>query len=364
LIFQEDEEEEKHEAPALSSMMKPMSLVAVPSFHEQDMKRIRLIHADLMASSITEHARARITETTNDYNNAYRLSTELYHRRVKSQEENQNLVNQHRMDMAKLNNDYSMRVSIAKARYMKEKQNWSLQKARQVMQNMQGQMPVGTQRTQMASAHSNQIVNTVGLTLGRIVDAVIIKAERGSYDHEMFPPFQQPPTPDLNSIVVNRTTGETLSQRQNRLDTNLRNEIADLNSRFQKSEQERERAWRKLLKTKAEFDGGRRRFDPNLMPLPSLRSSGMVATPAASAPAAAVASYVPQNRSYAGPESQSKYSAARIRGRISSDGSVMPASEPKKGKDGLYIRPAGRKRAGMDWDAHRGIWVPEGQYRG
>ena len=90
-------------------------------------------------------------------------------------------------------------------------------------------------------------------------------------------PFQQPPPFDLNSVVVNRTTGETLSQRQTRLESNFRNETADLNARFQESEQERDRAWRKLLKTKAEFDGGRRRFDPTLMPLPSLRSSGMVA---------------------------------------------------------------------------------------
>ena len=350
--------------PNFPKRIKPISLFAVPSFHEQDMKRIRLIHADLMATSITEHARLRITETTTDYNNAYRLSTEIYHRRVKCQEEIQKMTKQHRMDIAKLNNDYSLRVSISKTRYMKEKQSWNIQKARQVMQNMHGQMPVGTQRTQMASSHSNQIVNTVGLILGRIVDAVVLRTERGSYDGEIFPAFQQLPPPDFNNMVVNRSTGETYSQQQTRLETTLRNETTDLNNRFQASEQERDRAWRKLLKTKAEFDGGRRRFDPNLMPLPSLRSSGMVATPALTPPAAAMATYVPQNRSYAGPESQSKYSAARIRGRISSDGSVMPASEPKRGKGGLYIRPAGRKRAGMDWDAHRGIWVPEGQHRG
>ena len=42
--------------------------------------------------------------------------------------------------------------------------------------------------------------------------------------------------------------------------------------------------------------------------------------------------------------SQSKYSAARVRERISADGTVAPVSEPKKTKDGLYQRPAGRKR--------------------
>jgi len=358
---EDDNEEFKNSVPIIPKQIKPISLLAVPSFHEQDMKRIRIIHADLMATSITDHARLRITETTTDYNDAYRQSTEIYHRRVKCQEDYQTKAQAYRMEIAKMNNDYSMRVSIAKGRYYKDLQNWNLQKARQVMQSMQGQMPVGTHRTQMASGHSNPIVNSIGLTLGRVVDAVILKAKRGSYDGEMFKPFQQPPPLDVNNIVVDRNTGETIKERQTRLDNDFHNEMGVLNSRFQKSEQDRERAWRKLLKTKAEFDGGRRRFDPNLMPLPSLRSSGMVATPAVAPPTAAVATYVPQNRTYAGPESQSKYSAARIRGRISSDGSVMPASEPKKNKDGLFIRPAGRKRAGMDWDAHRGIWVPETQ---
>jgi hypothetical protein len=57
-------------------------------------------------------------------------------------------------------------------------------------------------------------------------------------------------------------------------------------------------------------------------------------------------------------QAESKYSAAKVKERIAPDGSVMPVSEPKKTKDGLYQRPAGRTRKGMDWDAVRGIWVP------
>lgn len=55
--------------------------------------------------------------------------------------------------------------------------------------------------------------------------------------------------------------------------------------------------------------------------------------------------------------SKSKYSAANIRNRIAHDGSIAPASQPKKDHDGLYIRPAGRPRTGMAWDAVRGCWV-------
>jgi hypothetical protein len=78
-----------------------------------------------------------------------------------------------------------------------------------------------------------------------------------------------------------------------------------------------------------------------------------------------IPSYVPQAPKVATPTSssaqgqaESKYSAAKVKERIAPDGSVMPVSEPKKTKDGLYQRPAGRTRKGMDWDAVRGIWVP------
>ena len=56
--------------------------------------------------------------------------------------------------------------------------------------------------------------------------------------------------------------------------------------------------------------------------------------------------------------SDSKYSAARVKERIFSDGSVVPVTMPKQNKDGLYQRPAGRKRKNMKWDAVRGRWMP------
>lgn len=59
--------------------------------------------------------------------------------------------------------------------------------------------------------------------------------------------------------------------------------------------------------------------------------------------------------------SESKYSYAKMKERIAADGSVVPVSEPKKTKNGLYQRPVGRTRKGMEWDAGRGIWVPQQQ---
>ena len=58
-------DEEKKEEP---KRKKPISFVPVPSFHEQDLRRIKMIHGDLLATSIHEHARRRLAEVTMEYN--------------------------------------------------------------------------------------------------------------------------------------------------------------------------------------------------------------------------------------------------------------------------------------------------------
>ncbi len=62
----------------------------------------------------------------------------------------------------------------------------------------------------------------------------------------------------------------------------------------------------------------------------------------------------------AGSAAENKYSLEKVRARMFSDGSVLPVGMPKRGKDGLFLRPAGRQRKGMDWDAVNGKWVPQG----
>jgi hypothetical protein len=62
----EDEDEKK--ADIVPKRNRPISLVPVPSFYEQDLKRIKMVHAELMAASIQDHARRRLEEVTRDYN--------------------------------------------------------------------------------------------------------------------------------------------------------------------------------------------------------------------------------------------------------------------------------------------------------
>jgi len=46
--------------------------------------------------------------------------------------------------------------------------------------------------------------------------------------------------------------------------------------------------------------------------------------------------------------------------RVLPDGSIMPKIPPTMGANGLYTKPRGRARLNCDWDASRGVWVPQG----
>lgn len=368
--------------------IKPMSLAPFPSFYNQDLRRIKLLHADLMATSLHHHARRRIAEVTHDYNRAYQNSLDICVKRNKFQNELNQLSHMHRRDLEKLQNDYAMQVSMARNQYQKRKETWELQNAKK--HSMYA--PIGTPRTTQAARHPNHVYNNVGVALGRVIDAVVMKFEGNS---DSFEPFVPPPAPNFDTIVVGN--GETLSQRAQRIEVAGRRDLQTLNASLSQAEDDRRRAWRKLCKTKSEFElpAGRARADA---PLPPLRANNPVSTPAASIAAPVIlAPQQPKQTVAAAPytminsasssqtpmtsihptgghwdpsnsantpvnkymlNSQSKYSAAKVRERIASDGTVKPVTLPKRDKDGLFMRPAGRTRKGMSWDAIRGMWVP------
>lgn len=77
----EDNEDASEEMP---KRVRPMSLAAIPSFYDQDMARVRMIHGDLLGTSMLEHARKRLSEVTREYNNCKSMLFQdvLSHNRV------------------------------------------------------------------------------------------------------------------------------------------------------------------------------------------------------------------------------------------------------------------------------------------
>jgi len=128
-----------------------------------------------------------------------------------------------------------------------------------------------------------------------------------------------------------------------RIQEKMKHEMGLWEMKLRGTEDLRKKTWRKLVELRAEYETPRRgRMDYNS--LPPLHSSSYQQVPA-DRPAMTIGGHGP------------KYHAIS-RERIAADGSVAPASEARRGRDGLYARPAGRTRKGMNWDAVRGIWVP------
>ncbi len=248
----------------------------------------------------------------------------------------------------------------------------------------------------------NSSVEQVGTTLAHCVDVVAKRYESGwltdavineARDGDQFRPFV-PPSSTSPDVIIMNTRGETYTQLEKR----LKADIAKLQTQLDASEAARSKAWSRLNKAKAAYNsrssgGGSgapsaqaaRSYRPkasttarygnssvtqgyNQMQSRSNTSyqtpTSMAKNPAvASAAAAAAAVKANMNMGtgmVANTPSENKYSIDKVRARMYSDGSVLPVSEPKRGKDGLFLRPAGRQRKGMDWDALNGKWVPQG----
>jgi len=248
----------------------------------------------------------------------------------------------------------------------------------------------------------------VATSLSHCVDVVVNRIERGwiqdehldttLVNNEQFPPFKPPASTANNNISVDSIIVNDRNETLKMVETRIQAESPIINKKLIQSETERSKLWAKLMEVKeacgqAPQKGGGGVDAMSEVPalnltaprLKSLSRSGggssggggsskkqkfSVASALAGAAAAATMNTPASSSSKlilsstvrtTIPLSQSKYSADKVKARIYSDGSVMPVSKPKMTKDGLYMRPAGRQRKGMDWDAVIGKWVLAGK---
>ena len=270
-----------------------------------------------------------------------------------------------RQELTKAHSDYTIAYTTAKQLWLKEKFEYDMKKSQAVLPTKWGSQPLGTEMIKqfMQSNRSNLQLITVGQTLADIVDGSILAAE-GKAPIQRFKDFVPPPAPGMNA-----QTGENMAQRQHRVEMEYRKQYDAIDGKFQKSEADRTRAWRKVMKAQAEINTvsgvsgkGVRITMANYhqIPVPSIRSSSQQNLPRQYAQQPTKQSFSPPlSTTTTSLTDTSKYSAAKVKQRKSADGTVAPVSEPKKTKDGLYLRPAGRTRKGMEWDAINGVWVPQ-----
>jgi hypothetical protein len=276
------------------------------------------------------------------------------------------LIAQGRLELSKVQNEYATAVAQARQQYLAEKSAYDARRLQILLPSNLGIRAQGTVVTQhyvfMAGPNLNR--SRVGECLADIIDGAVAIAE-GQISSPPFKDFVTPTPPGFNP-----ETGEDMTQRQHRIESEYRSQYSLMNTQFQASETERAKAWRKMMKTKAELEMPHEQISNGVrqsirvtqsnytqIPMPAFQGSANVALPR-EREGLSVASYRPPATT--GPvTSDSKYSAEKVRQRRSADGTVAPVSEPKKTKEGLYMRPAGRTRKGMRWDAFAGVWVPQ-----
>lgn len=295
---------------------------------------------------------------------------ELANQRTFLQNQVNQLSQQIRALTQSVQSDYMVQVSLAKNRWNLDRCSFETNKLNKMLPSRNGIMPTGSIMTQSYKSRPDRIA--VGLNeivancIADIVDCVDNVGSGRMRNEHFQDPFVLPtPSADVDAL-----------QRAKQLETTKRNELSTCTLKLRTSEGERLRAWRKMLKTKMEFDiphqhqsstGQTRliRLDPSMcttLQLPALHQTAAQNLPQDLPGRSSVATYTPMHTARTQPsqatQSESKYSTARVRERIASDGTVAPVTKPKMTADGLYLRPAGRTRKGMEWDAVRGIWIP------
>lgn len=303
-----------------------------------------------------------------------RSTQEIFHRRQQTESKLQNVAFDVKRYLQDINN-YSSKLAMARADWFKKQQVFNNEKLNQTLKSRWNHTAQGTPMTQWYGNRPEPVHQEIAGCMADIIDAVELIEEGKLGNPKFMEPFVAPPDTSKANEVVDPATGETLIQRTQRVQQHYKKEADALAQKQRQTEDDRARAWRRMLKVKAEtgipqqvITNQRRvliqvteqNYHTLQMPYLTLsmtesvpRDYGMVR--------AALPSYIP-TPSVAMPLSssnnESKYAIARVRARIGADGSVAPVSEPKKGVDGLYLRPAGRTRKGMDWDAYNGKWVP------
>lgn len=274
---------------------------------------------------------------------ALRTSTSYFERKHKLENQLAQLAVHYRNEIGKIKHEWSAKATHEKRRWLHQKAEYDANRLKKFMPTNWNAIPTGTRFTKavVQKYREGTIPHVVGTCVADIVDAIEIK-QSGSVRDEPFAPFRVPPQPTFETYVVDQNTGETMAQHAQRNQRTFQQELQAVQMKLGAAEEERKRAWKKLMKVKAELEQV------------NGKSGG------------AITSFTPKSRTSRGIEgyapsggvntSDSKYSRQRVRERIGTDGSVEPISK-KIGSDGQYQRPTGRGRKGMDWDAVRGVWI-------
>lgn len=382
--------------PVEVALKKSFSLKPVPSFYDQDRNRILRIHQHSLESQTRSFTEKKAALVINEYNEKLLKSNEIGSHQLKLRANLQKVIMwaQAQNNRQHSQRQYAMEVQMAKQRYEAYRSNLEVQQVakRKQMENIAEketknqnlgnfvQLSVGA--TLMSIVDSIEIrsgqnpardasrQSMLGPTLMNAVNGVIRTATRNGthpdtpyllFSAKNLEPYMVPKfvPPSMPRELINNQPNNNAQVAQ--IEQRARQDYARISQMFQHSESDRVKAWQKLLKVKAEFEPTdvRRRVVLS-QPLPPVKSAPLPMNLSAHYPDHMYSAPPPKfsASSHSKMKQNLSYSMKDKKAKIFSDGSIAPIEQPKRGEDGLFVRPSGRSRKDLKWDATRGRWVP------
>ena len=177
---------------------------------------------------------------------ALRMSIQLHRQRMTIQQQ----LNTAQLEMSNqthsFKDQYNFQFQQAKHHWIAKRTRFEQEKLQRVLPSRNGKFPTGTQMTQTYMAHQDRtgLCRELGTCMADIVDAVDNIAHGRIQNYFFNEPFiPPPPPPGFDPQIL-----EQSSQRE----ANKRNELNNLTLKHRVAEEERSRAWKKLLKVKGD----------------------------------------------------------------------------------------------------------------
>ena len=254
---------------------KSFSVMPVPSFYYQDLKRIRNIHSEMVRSLQSHNSRGRIIRAQLEYDAAYKKSIDLQHAKVKQQKDYQDLIKWYKDKESMIMNESYYELTESKKHWVtRQYQNadaeetFGMEQAlnrnvcNDIIQDIKdrvcirlstGMQPSGLgsrlliNETRMAESAGdlNRLVSAT--TLGHMIDSVERRHKDMLANHTE---YITPTLPTVDNIVYKLDTGETVAQYYTRKGNAMRKGMEELEAAFKIAETKRGEQWAVLTKAK------------------------------------------------------------------------------------------------------------------
>jgi hypothetical protein len=286
----------------ISLPTKSFSVMPVPSFYYQDLKRIRNLHTEMVRSLQSHNTRGRIIGAQLEYDAAYKKSIDLQQAKMKQQKDYQDLVTWYKNKESMIMNESYYELTESKKHWVTRQyqnadaeQTFGIEQAlnrnvcNDVIQDIKdrvcirlstGMQPSGLgsrlllneTRTAESAGDLNRLVSAT--TLGHMIDSVERRYKDMLANHTE---FIIPTLPTVDNIVYKLDTGETVAQYYARKGNAMRKALEELEAAFKIAETKRGEQWAVLTKAKggsAAVSGGGSKSNTSRRSVPSSGGGG------------------------------------------------------------------------------------------